>query len=119
VCGNFTFGTPSPLSAGDCGVDFVEEGPLDSNVRDSRLRFYFRSGGSSLGGGSAHASPRPHATSPQDDVAAQYPDRLSVSLKQGTRRIIIPAPRLSAVYFDRGTSYVKIEGDGYATVPRP
>jgi hypothetical protein len=46
----------------------------------------------------------------------QYPDRLSVSLKQGTRRIIIPAPRLSAVYFDRGASYVKIEGDGYATV---
>ena len=67
-------------------------------------------------GGSAHASPRPHATSPQDDVAAQYPDRLSVSLKQGTRRIIIPATRLSAVYFDRGASYVKIEGDGYATV---
>jgi hypothetical protein len=102
------------------GADLTDEVPLDPNVRDSRLRFYFRSGGSILGGGgSAHASPRPHGTSSQDDVAVQYPDRLSVSLKQGTRRIIIPAPRLSAVYFDRGESYVKIEGDGYATVPPP
>lgn len=79
-----------------------EEIQLDANTRDSRLRFYFRSGMTS--------------PSPQDDIAAQFPDRLSVSLQKGTRRIVIPAAHLSAVYFNRGEGYVKVEGDGRATV---
>src|SRR5271169_4701339 len=80
----------------------------DSNTRDSRLRFYFRSGTPST-----LPSPRQQT---QDNIAAQYPDRLSVSLLGGTRRIVIPATRLTSVNFNRGEGYVKIEGDGFATV---
>ena len=85
----------------------VEELRLDSNIRDSRLRFYFRSGGT------------PYQVSPQippDSIAAQFPDRLSVSLHKGTRRIVLPAAHLSAVHFNRAEGYVKIEGDGWAAV---
>lgn len=90
-------------------VDFEEEIQVDPNTRDSRLRFYFRSG-------ATPPSPRQQTTPPQDNIAAQFPDRLSVSLRHGTRRIVIPAAYLSAVNFNRAEGYVKIEGDGRATV---
>src|SRR5438046_8933018 len=87
-----------------------EESQWDPTTRDSRLRFYFRSGiPSSL------PSPR-QQTNPQDNITAQHPDRLSVSLFGGARRIVIPATHLTSVTFDRTQRYVKIEGDGWATV---
>lgn len=81
---------------------------MDANIRDSRLRFYFRSSGT------------PYAVPTQfsgDNLAAQFPDRLSVSLHKGTKRIVIPAEHLTAVHFNRVDGYVKIEGrDGWAAV---
>jgi hypothetical protein len=84
-----------------------EETRLETDIRDSRLRFYFRSP-------TSNSSPRQSLTA--TSAAVQEPDRLSVSLHKGTRRIVIPASRLTAVYFNRGGGYVKVEGDGYATV---
>jgi hypothetical protein len=103
--GNFTFGRSLFCYV----LIWEEEIQWDPNIRDSRLRFYFRSGTlstPSLG----------QQTSPQDNIAVQYPDRLSVSLFRGTRRIVIPAIRLTAINFNRSDGYVKIEGDGFATV---
>jgi hypothetical protein len=88
-------------------VLIAEETRLDTDIRDSRLRFYFRSA-------TSNSSPRPSLTT--NNAAVQDPDRLSVSLHKGTRRIVIPASRLHAVYFNGGEGYVKVEGDGYATV---
>jgi hypothetical protein len=80
---------------------------MDGDIRDSRLRFYFRSGNS-------HPSPRQSLTAA--NIAAQCPDRLSVSLHKGTRRIIVPATNLSSVTINRAERYVKVEGDGWAAV---
>ena len=85
----------------------VDESRLDTDVRDSILRFYFS-------GPSSHPSPRP-ALTPMD-IVAQCRDRLSVSLYKGTRRIVIPATHLLTVYFDRAAGYLKVEGDGWAAV---
>jgi hypothetical protein len=52
----------------------------------------------------------------QDNLAAQFPDRLSVSLLKGTRRIVLPANHLTAVHIYRREGYVKVEGDGWAAV---
>ena len=88
----------------------LEEDHGDVNARNSRLRFYFRSG-------MAPSSPQqPNSPPTQDNVMAQFPDRLSVSLLKGTRRIVIPATRIAAVYFNRSEGYIKIEGDGFASV---
>lgn len=84
-----------------------EETRLETDIRDSRLRFYFRSP-------TSNSSPRQSLSA--TNAAVQEPDRLSVSLHKGTQRIVIPASRLTAVYFNRGGGYVKVEGDGYATV---
>jgi hypothetical protein len=88
-------------------VLIIEEIRLDSDIRDSRLRFYFRSSS-----GSSHPSPRQQSNT----STSQYPDRLSVSLHKGTRRIVIPATHLSAIHFNRNDGYVKVEGDGWAAV---
>ena len=93
-------------------VDVIEETRLDTDIRDSRLRFYFRSGPSS------HPSPHQQSSTPVD-IATQFPDRLSVSLQKGTRRIVLPAAHLSLVQFNRAEGYVKVEGDGWATVLPP
>lgn len=85
----------------------VDESRLDTDVRDSRLRFYFRSP-------SSNPSSRP-ALTPMN-IAAQCPDRLSVSLHKGTHRIVVPATHLTVVYFDRAAGYLKVEGDGWAAV---
>jgi hypothetical protein len=82
----------------------------DGDIRDSRLRFYFRSANS-------HPSPRQSLTAA--NIAAQCPDRLSVSIHKGTRRIVVPATHLSAVTFNRVGGYVKVEGDGWAAVLSP
>ena len=85
----------------------VDELRFDASIRDSRLRFYFRSAGA------PYAVPTQH---PGDNIAAQFPDRLSVSLHKGTRRIVLPAEHLTAVHFNRVDGHVRIEGDGWAAV---
>ena len=99
----------------------LEEIRSGSDTRDSKLRFYFRSNVSS------HSSPRSQQQQPQpqqplsssSDIATQAPDRLSISLFKGTRRIVIPAEHLKSVILNRNEGYVKVEGDGWATVPFP
>lgn len=86
----------------------LEETKTDTDTRDSRLRFYFRSPSSNPSISTANPTPT--------NIAAQSPDRLSVSLHKGSRRIVIPADHISAVHFNRTEGYVKVEGDGWAAV---
>jgi hypothetical protein len=90
-------------------VNGKDEIPLGPGDRDSKLRFYFRTG--------ANLQPPPQQQlGSQDDLAAQFPDRLSVSLFKGTRRIVLAANHLSAVGINRREGYIKVEGDGRAAV---
>lgn len=90
----------------------IDERKTETDTRDSRLRFYFRSGAS-------EGSDGPSENAPPADVAAQASDRISVSLHKGSRRIVIPSEHLLNVQFNRTDGYVKIEGDGWVAVSHP
>jgi len=89
----------------------IEETKVETDTRDSRLRFYIRSPLSNPSTSTANLT--------SANIAAQSPDRLSVSLHKGSRRIVIPADHLSSVQFNRTEGYFKIEGDGWAAVLSP
>jgi hypothetical protein len=99
----------SKLVISDLSRLITEETKTEVDTRDSRLRFYFRSP-------SSHPSPASGNANTANIIAAQSPDRLSVSLYKGSRRIVIPAEHIVAVHFNRAEGYVKVEGDGWAAV---
>lgn len=84
-------------------------GNISSFNRDSRLRLYFRNSND-------------HQTNPPSmmhmsvrDKALTEPDRLSISIFQGTKRIVIPVQEgLEKVNFNRKEGYFRIKSLGWA-----
>lgn len=74
--------------------------------RDARIRFYFRS--------AADKDPSEDMSPVAATLAA--PDRLSVSFKKGTVRMVISAEHIISVVFLRREGRIVIETDGWAVV---
>lgn len=76
----------------------------ETDIRDSRIRFCFR-----------NATDRdPAPTLSATEAALVTPDRISISVKKGTQRIVVPAHHIKRVEFSRKTGDLAIETDGWA-----
>lgn len=87
-----------------------------ASSRDSRLRLYFGNSNNdpATALGSGNLSVNPNGMSRRDRALAE-PDRLSISLNQGTRRIVIPVQDgLDKVRFNRKEGYFRILSRGWA-----
>lgn len=93
-------------------------------VKDSRLRLYFRGSGNDTprylhahnGGGGTTGNTQNNTDDPAvRDRALAEPDRLSISLYNGTKRIVIPVQDgLDKVQFRRRDGYFRIQSKGWA-----
>lgn len=96
------------------GTFVVDESHLGSgtsaSTRDSRLRLYFRNSNDSL-----HSTPSTLAHLSARERALTEPDRLSISLYQGKKRIIIPVQEgLDKVRFNREDGHFYIKSRAWA-----
>lgn len=81
-----------------------DESKVGNVSRDSKIRFCFR-----------NSSDRdPSSTLSATEAALLAPDRLSISVFRGTRRIVIPAHHIKSVEFTRTSGKFVIKTDGWA-----
>lgn len=80
-----------------------EEKREETDQRDARIRFYFR-----------NATDKDPESEDAATAALAAPDRISLSIKKGTKRIIIPAEHLFSVEFSRSEGRIAIDTDGWA-----
>lgn len=101
----------SKVTIGTFVVDESQSGSGTSgSTRDSRLRLYFRNSNDSL-----HSTPPALTHLSTRERALTEPDRLSISLYQGTKRIVIPVQEgLDKVRFNRKEGYFYIKSRAWA-----
>ncbi|QSL66224.1 hypothetical protein MERGE_000599 [Pneumocystis wakefieldiae] len=85
--------------------DFVsEETREEKDQKDARIRFYFRNSADTPSELNLSAT----------EAALVAPDRVSLSIKKGTKRIIIPADHIFSIEFSRNEGRILIDTDGWA-----
>lgn len=102
---------PNHKTFSDFRISRIKIGTFESleekeglQARDSKVRFCFR-----------NPSDRdPPSTSSATEAALMTPDRISISLCKGSRRIVVPAYHISAVDFRRSSGEITISTDGWA-----
>lgn len=91
----------STITIGDWFSDELKD---DSETRNSKIRFCFRN---------ATDKDAPSTLS-ATEAALITPDRLSISVLHGSRRIVIPAHHIKNIEFKRRAGEIKISTDGWA-----
>ncbi|KTW25780.1 hypothetical protein T552_03393 [Pneumocystis carinii B80] len=92
------------LSRLQIGNFISEETREEKDQKDARIRFYFRNSTDIQSESNLSAT----------EAALVAPDRVSLSIKKGTKRIIIPAEHIFSIEFSRNEGRIVIHTDGWA-----
>lgn len=92
------------LSRLQIGNFICEEKGQEMDQKDARIRFYFRNSEDKY----------LNTNLSSEEVALNAPDRISLLIENGTKRIIIPAEHIFSIDFSRNEGRIRIQTDGWA-----